>query len=92
MSTQPNEKIWAVSMAPGSKQVPVHVSKRLKGKAGWKVQQMKEVGDPEPYKTVGRPTKAESAKIARLEEEKAALMAQIAELTAKPTKGTDANK
>jgi hypothetical protein len=83
------EKIWAVSMAPNAGQRAVHVSKRLIGTPAWRIHQMKQVPDPnvdpEPYKSVGRPTKEESAIIARLRKENEELLAKLAEQQAKPT-------
>jgi hypothetical protein len=87
-----NEKIWAVSTLPGSRQTPVHVSRRLIGTAAWKVQRMKEIADPyaEPV-PYGKPSAiGESAAIARLEREKAELQAKLDAL-ASVTKSKDAD-
>lgn len=71
---KPTEKIWAVSMAPGARQVAVHVNKRIIGSPAWRIHKMKEVADPnldpEPHKIAGRPTKLESVTIERLRKEK----------------------
>ncbi len=95
MKENPNQKIWAVSMAPGASQVPVHVLRKHIGSSAWIIHKMKEVGDPtadpKPHEHMGRPTKAEQVTIDRLEKEKQelqakfdALQAQLAE--AKPAK------
>lgn len=85
--SKPTEKIWAVSMTPGANRVPVHVNARVKDSGGWKVQEMQEVSDPtldpQPFKTTGRPTKAESVTIERLRKEKEAADRANAALQAK---------
>lgn len=78
------EKVWAVSTEPGSRQTPVHVSKRLVGTAAWKVQKMKVVADPnaEPVPYAAPSKGAESAAVKRLEREKAELQAKLDALMA----------
>lgn len=87
MKENPNDKIWAVSMAPKSLQTPVHVLRKLKGTAAWKIHQMKEVGDPsvDPIPSrgpVGAPTKQERAKIIELQKERDELQAKFDALMA----------
>jgi hypothetical protein len=86
MSTQP-DKIWAISRAPGGSLVPVHVNRRVRDSDAWKIHEMEEVGDPtlepQPFKTTGRPTKAESVTIERLRKEKEAADKATADLQAK---------
>ncbi len=81
MSKQQTGKIWAVSMAPGSRMTPVHVSRSIVGTAAWKIHKMKEIADPTadpmPLRSAG-PTKAEAATIARLEKERDDLLAKLA--------------
>jgi len=81
MSKQQTGKIWAVSMAPGARMTPVHVSRSIVGTAAWKIHKMKEVADPTadpmPLRSAG-PTKAEAATIARLEKERDELLAKLA--------------
>lgn len=80
MSKQQTGKIWAVSMAPGSRMTPVHVSRSIVGTAAWKIHKMKEIADPTadpmPKRAEG-PTKAEAATIARLEKERDELLAKL---------------
>lgn len=80
--SNPNDKVWAVSMTPGAKQVPVHVQRKLMKSPAWRIHKMREVGDPNaepvPYKaTAGAPTKAERAKIAQLQAERDELQAKV---------------
>lgn len=87
MKENPNDKIWAVSMAPKSLQTPVHVRRKLKGTAAWRIHMMKEIGDPaaDPYPAkapLGAPTKAERAKILQLEKERDELQAKFDALAA----------
>lgn len=81
MSKQQTGKIWAVSMAPGSRMTPVHVSRSIVGTAAWKIHKMKEIADPTadpmPKRAEG-PTKAEAVTIARLEKERDDLLAKLA--------------
>lgn len=81
MSKQQTGKIWAVSMAPGSRMTPVHVSRSIVGTDAWKIHKMKEIADPTadptPLRSAG-PTKAEAATIARLEKERDELLAKLA--------------
>ncbi len=79
---KPTEKIWAVSMAPGARQVPVHVQRKLMKSPAWRIHKMREVGDPtmdpQPFKSpMGPPTKAERAKIAQLQAERDELQAKF---------------
>lgn len=40
------EMIWAISMEPGSSQVPKRVSKNLVGTSAWNIHKMKQVPSP----------------------------------------------
>lgn len=92
-----NEKVWAVSTEPGSRQIPAHVSKRLVGTPGWKVQKMKVIADPhaEPVPFNAPSPSLEREAVKRLEREKAELQAKLDELmagTAQPERGKPGRK
>lgn len=92
-----NEKVWAVSTAPGSRQIPVHVSKRLVGTPAWKVQQMKVIPDPhaEPVPFNAPSPSLEREAVKRLEREKAELLAELDRLksgASQPERGKPGRK
>ncbi len=83
MSTTHKGRIWAVSMEPGSRQVPQSVPAKLKGTEAWRIHKMKEVSGPDdivaPQSMAER---AESALVERLRMEKEELQAKLDALSA----------